>query len=79
MQRELRPLFSRLKKDVDWYWHAEHEDDFEEMEDSILNVPILALTDPDRPFNVVCDASDFAIGSALLPTDAEGLRRVIAF
>ncbi|GMG18412.1 unnamed protein product [Phytophthora fragariaefolia] len=32
-----------------------------------------------RPFSVVCDASDFAIGCALLQADAEGRERVIAF
>ena len=40
---------------------------------------ILALPDPDRPFSVVCDASDFAIDSALLQTDIDGRERVIAF
>ncbi|GMF19394.1 unnamed protein product [Phytophthora lilii] len=41
--------------------------------------PILALPDPDGPFSVVCDASDFAIGSSLLQDDAEGRERVVAF
>ena len=35
--------------------------------------------DPDRFFNVVCDAYDFAIGSALLQIDIDGKDRVIAF
>ena len=39
----------------------------------------MALPDPNRPFSVVCDASDFAIGSALLQTDNDGRERVIAF
>ena len=39
----------------------------------------MALPDPERPFCVVCDASDFAIGSALLQTDVDGRERVIAF
>ncbi|CAI5738812.1 unnamed protein product [Peronospora farinosa] len=34
---------------------------------------------PDRPFSVVCDASDFAIGSDLLQSDDKGRERVIAF
>ena len=40
---------------------------------------MLALPDSDRPFSVVCDASDFAIVSALLQTDVDGRERVIAF
>ena len=37
------------------------------------------MPDSDRPFRVVCDTLKFAIGSALLQTDAEGHERVIAF
>ena len=39
----------------------------------------MALPDPDRPFSVVYDASDFAIGSALFQSDVDGRKRVIAF
>ena len=74
-----RPLSNLLKKDVDWCWHAEHAIAFNAIKDSLLTAPILALPDPDRPFSVVCDASDFAIGSALLQTDTDGRERVIAF
>ncbi|GMG17797.1 unnamed protein product [Phytophthora fragariaefolia] len=74
-----RPLFNLLKKDAEWRWNAEHQDAFEAIKDSLLHAPILALPDPVRPFSVVCDASDFAIGCALLQADAEGRERVIAF
>ena len=74
-----RPLSNLLKKDVAWCWHAKLEDTFQGVKASLLHAPILALPDPDRPFSVVCDASDFAIGSALLQTDDEGRERVIAF
>ena len=47
--------------------------------DGFLTAPNLALHSPDRPFRVVCDASDFSIDSSLLQTDAEGQERVIAF
>ncbi|GMF23818.1 unnamed protein product [Phytophthora fragariaefolia] len=39
----------------------------------------LALSDAGWPFSVVCDASDFAIGCALLQVDAEGRERVVSF
>ena len=73
-----RPLSTLLKKDVYLCSHAEHAVAFKSIKDSLLTAPILALPDPDRPFSVVCDASDFAIGSALLQTDADGRERVIA-
>ena len=46
---------------------------------TLLHAPILALPNPEYPFSVVCDASDFAIGSALLQADAAGREQVIEF
>ncbi|KAE9333692.1 hypothetical protein PR003_g13904 [Phytophthora rubi] len=37
------------------------------------------LPDTSRPFHVVCDASDFAIGCALMQFDAEGRERVVSY
>ncbi|GMG15714.1 unnamed protein product [Phytophthora fragariaefolia] len=74
-----RPLSNLLKKDAEWRWNAEYQDAFEAINESLLRAPILALPDPDRSFSVVCDASDFAIGCALLQADAVGRERVIAF
>ncbi|KAE9278194.1 hypothetical protein PF008_g28672 [Phytophthora fragariae] len=37
------------------------------------------LPDTSRPFHVVCDASDFAIGCALMQFDAEGHERVVSY
>ena len=74
-----RPLSNLLKKDVDWCWGNTEHDAFQAVKESLLHAPILALPDPDRPFSVVCDASNFAIGSALLQTDVDGRKRVIAF
>ncbi|KAG2780595.1 hypothetical protein PC116_g25413 [Phytophthora cactorum] len=74
-----RPLSNLLKKDAPWCWEAGHDEAFQAVKESLLRAPILALPGPDRPFSVVCDASDFAIGCALLQADADGCERVIAF
>ena len=47
--------------------------------ESPLHAPILALPNPEYHFIFVCDASDCAIGSALLQTDAAGRERIISF
>ncbi|KAG2929598.1 hypothetical protein PC117_g13963 [Phytophthora cactorum] len=73
-----RPLSNLLKKDAPWCWEVEHDETFQAVKESLLRAPILALPDPDRPFSVACDASNFAIGCALLQADAEGRERVIA-
>ncbi|KAG2999558.1 hypothetical protein PC121_g22841 [Phytophthora cactorum] len=70
-----RPLSNLLKKDAPWCWEVGHE----AVKESLLRAPILELPDPDRPFSVVCDASNFAIGCVLLQADADGRERVIAF
>ena len=75
----VRPLSNLLKKDVEWLWTSDHEVAFGEVKSSLLKAPILALPDPAKPFSVVCDASDFAIGCALLQRDDEGRDRVIEF
>ena len=74
-----RPVSNLLKKDVDWCWGDTEHDALQAIKESLFHAPILALLDPDRPFSVVCDASDFTIGSALLRTDVDGRERVIAF
>ncbi|KAG3126530.1 hypothetical protein C6341_g25333 [Phytophthora cactorum] len=74
-----RPLSNLLKKDAPWCWEVGHDEAFQAVKESLLRAPILALPDLDRPFSVICDASDFAIGCALLQADADGRERVIAF
>ncbi|GMG16297.1 unnamed protein product [Phytophthora fragariaefolia] len=74
-----RPLTNLLKKDAVWSWTSEAQQAFEAIKNSLQSAPILALPDEDRPFSVVCDASDFAIGCDLLQVDAEGRERVVSF
>ncbi|GMF49885.1 unnamed protein product [Phytophthora fragariaefolia] len=74
-----RPLTNLLKKDAVWSWTSEAQPAFEAIKSSLQSAPILALPDKDRPFSVVCDASDFAICCALLQADAEGRERVVSF
>ena len=44
-----------------------------------MQSPILATVDQDRPFHVVCDARDFAIGCALMQFDTDGAERVVCY
>ena len=44
-----------------------------------MQSPILAIADQDRPFHVVCDASDFAIGCELMQFNAGGAKRVVCY
>ncbi|GMF55047.1 unnamed protein product [Phytophthora fragariaefolia] len=69
----LRSASSEQRLDALWSWTTEAQQALEAIKRSLQSAPILALPDDDRPFSVVCDASDFAIGCA------KGRERVIAF
>ncbi|KAF1333703.1 reverse transcriptase, partial [Globisporangium splendens] len=74
-----RSLSLLLKKDAPWDWTSQCEDAFNTVKESLTAAPILAFADRERPFHVVCDASDHAIGCALVQTDREGRERVVCF
>uniref|UniRef100_A0AAV1TFX9 Reverse transcriptase domain-containing protein n=1 Tax=Peronospora matthiolae TaxID=2874970 RepID=A0AAV1TFX9_9STRA len=65
-----------LKKNERWSWSTECQHSFESIKKILVQSPVLAIADQDRPFHVVCDASDFAIGCALMQYDSDGVDRV---
>ncbi|POM59513.1 Pol protein [Phytophthora palmivora] len=65
-------------KDADWVWQRQHQDSFDSIKASLQQAPVLALPDENKSFSVVCDASDYAIGCALLQKDDEGHERLKA-
>ncbi|KAG3037025.1 hypothetical protein PC121_g24154 [Phytophthora cactorum] len=76
---KIRPLSQLLKKEAEWKWTAEYQPAFDAVQQGLTEAPILAVADQDRPFHVVCDASDFAIGCALMQHDHEGRDRVVYY
>ena len=75
----IQPLSSLLKKDATWSWRPEHQAAFNSVKKSLASAPVLVLPDESKPFHVVCDASDFAIGCALMQFDDEGRERVVSY
>ncbi|CAI5713727.1 unnamed protein product [Peronospora destructor] len=73
------PLSSLLKKDATWMWRPEHQSAFDFVKKSLASAPVLILPDDSKPFHVVCDAGDFAIGCALMQFDHEGRERVVSY
>ncbi|POM78841.1 Pol protein [Phytophthora palmivora] len=74
-----RPLSDLLKKGADWVWEQQHQDAFDSIKASLQQAPVLVMPDENKSFSVVCDASDYTIGCALLQKDDEGHERVISF
>ncbi|POM81797.1 LOW QUALITY PROTEIN: Pol protein [Phytophthora palmivora] len=64
------------KEDADWVCEKQRQDAFDSINRAFSM--LLALPDENKSFSVVCDASDYAIGCALLQKDDEGRERVIA-
>ncbi|KAE8912209.1 hypothetical protein PF003_g3915 [Phytophthora fragariae] len=72
-------LSQLLKKDAAWVWTADCQEAFDAVKQGLTEAPILAVADQDRPFHVMCDAPDFAIGCALMQHDHEGRDRVVYY
>ncbi|XP_016165032.1 uncharacterized protein LOC107607616 [Arachis ipaensis] len=60
------PLTDLLKKNHSWEWSKECQKAFDELKAAITEGPVLALPDYSKVFEVHTDASDYAIGGALM-------------
>ncbi|CAI7803563.1 unnamed protein product [Closterium sp. NIES-53] len=70
------PLTDLLHKDRNFMWGEEAEAAFQELKNFLVSPPVLRIADPSRPFEVVTDASDFAIGAVLLQDFGNGLQLI---
>ena len=60
-----RPLCELLVKDAKFVWDGQCQRSFEEMKLLLTTAPIVRAPNWQLPFEVMCDASDFAIGVVL--------------
>ncbi|XP_042021284.1 uncharacterized protein LOC121768798 isoform X1 [Salvia splendens] len=60
-----RPLCHLLAKDVKFDFTLECAQAFEKLKAALVSAPILISPDWSQPFEIMCDASDVAVGSAL--------------
>jgi hypothetical protein len=60
-----KPLTSLLKRDVPFKWSDLCQQSFEKLKNLLINYPILQYPDFTKPFNLTCDASNYAIGCVL--------------
>nr|GEY13591.1 reverse transcriptase domain-containing protein [Tanacetum cinerariifolium] len=61
----LEPMTHLLKKDTSFFFSKECVEAFQTLKKKLTEAPILVAPDWDRPFELMCDASDFAIGAVL--------------
>jgi hypothetical protein len=60
-----RPMTHLLEKDAPFIFSPECIEAFETLKKKLTEAPILVAPDWDLPFELMCDASDFAIGAVL--------------
>ncbi|GKD74085.1 reverse transcriptase domain-containing protein [Tanacetum coccineum] len=60
-----RPMTRLLEKDTSFFFSKECIEAFQTLKKKLTKAPILVAPDWDLPFELMCDASDFAIGSVL--------------
>ena len=60
-----KPLSNLLVKDTPFDFSKECEQAFETLKHALVNAPIMVAPDWDLPFELMCDASDYALGAVL--------------
>ena len=60
-----KPLTSLLCKEKDFIIEEEGKYAFMQLKQALVEVPILQSPNWDLPFEIMCDASDFAVGAVL--------------
>ncbi|XWX00660.1 hypothetical protein V2A60_008681 [Cordyceps javanica] len=74
-----RPLTDLTKKDVEFKWTEKEEKSFTTIKELVTQEPVMKTPDPERPYEVETDASDYALGGQLGQRDDEGRLHPVAF
>lgn len=72
------PLTSLLRKKAKWEWNACHQEAFEKIKDLLSKEVTLYHPNFQKPFFVMADASDVALGAMLFQKDGDE-KRVVAY
>ena len=73
-----KPLYKLLEKDAKFEWDVECQQRFEEFKAYLTTTPIVRAPNRKLPFEVMCDASDLAVG-AVLKQRAKGKPYVVYY
>nr|GEV77769.1 reverse transcriptase domain-containing protein [Tanacetum cinerariifolium] len=71
-----RPMTRLLEKDTPFLFSKECVEAFQTLKRKLTKVPILIAPDWDMPFELMCDASDFAIGVVLVQRQEKHFRPI---
>ena len=60
-----RPLTNLLQKDIPFVFDDDCVEAFEILKKALISAPIVQPPDWNLPFEIMCDASDYAVGAVL--------------
>jgi hypothetical protein len=66
------PLTDLTHKDTPFLWTSQTTEAFEDLKRRMTEAPVLCIPDPELPFTVTTDASDFAVGAVLMQDKGQG-------
>jgi hypothetical protein len=75
----VKPLTKLLKKDTQFQWTPACTHTLDKIIDILTSEPVLTHPDPDKPFELEVDASNFATGAILFQQDDHGKPRPLSF
>ncbi|GJP86136.1 hypothetical protein CLOP_g16200 [Closterium sp. NIES-67] len=70
------PLTDLLQKGNFYEWGEKQQAAFDALKNLLMAPPVLRITDPERPFEVITDTSDIAIGAVLMQDFGNGLQPI---
>lgn len=73
------PLQKLTHKDVKFEWSEKVQQAFTTLKEAFTSAPILTYADPEQPYILETDASDYALGAILSQTAKDGLLHPVAF
>ncbi|GJV95354.1 reverse transcriptase domain-containing protein [Tanacetum coccineum] len=71
-------IMKLLEKDSVFDFNEECPQAFESLKEKLTNAPIMVSPDWSQPFELMCDASDFAVGATVVFTDQSVLKYLFA-
>ena len=60
-----KPLTNLLMKDVEFYFNEKCLEAFNILKQALISAPVIQPPDWEQPFEIMCDASDYAVGAVL--------------
>lgn len=73
------PLFTLLKKDMEYIWSAECDEAFQQIKAALISHNVLTHFNSELPLKVSCDASPTGLGAVLSHIFPNGQERPITF